>query len=170
MSPSTDNQYSLSTAFALEQLEAHRERHAGAKRVPPLFLGINGVQGAGKTTLVSWLSYISRVFGDLGLRNIELRSDATRRGPGKVNVSSILIRVGYRCQEDAGETTPQFIRHSSFNRRLLLDTPRAGGISEAELRKPASTASRSTFDPRRCFGLVRAIEIAAGDAHQDPVL
>lgn len=38
--------------FMLERLKIHQERHAGNPHVPPFFLGMNGVQGAGKTTLV----------------------------------------------------------------------------------------------------------------------
>ncbi|KAI9774630.1 MAG: hypothetical protein M1840_002879 [Geoglossum simile] len=41
-------------SFVLEQLQLHRQqkRRAGADP-PPFFLGVNGVQGVGKTTLVS---------------------------------------------------------------------------------------------------------------------
>ncbi|KAL8737040.1 MAG: hypothetical protein Q9181_002083 [Wetmoreana brouardii] len=39
-------------SFALEQLDAHREWH-GKTEPTPFFLGINGVQGIGKTSLVS---------------------------------------------------------------------------------------------------------------------
>lgn len=39
--------------FLLERLKIHQERHAGCSDPPPFFLGLNGVQGAGKTTLVS---------------------------------------------------------------------------------------------------------------------
>lgn len=39
--------------FLLERLKIHQERHAGRSDLPPFFLGLNGVQGAGKTTLVS---------------------------------------------------------------------------------------------------------------------
>jgi D-glycerate 3-kinase len=38
--------------FLLERLRVHTERHRG-KSTPPFFLGLNGVQGAGKTVLVS---------------------------------------------------------------------------------------------------------------------
>ncbi|OCK86023.1 putative Uridine/cytidine kinase [Lepidopterella palustris CBS 459.81] len=44
--------------FLLERLDAHRKRHAAEKNEgapPPFFLGLNGVQGVGKTTLVSTL-------------------------------------------------------------------------------------------------------------------
>ena len=40
--------------FVLERLKIHRERYESTgEEVPPFFLGLNGVQGAGKTTLVS---------------------------------------------------------------------------------------------------------------------
>jgi len=42
--------------FLLERLHAHSERHRkadGLADTPPFFLGLNGVQGAGKTVLVS---------------------------------------------------------------------------------------------------------------------
>ena len=38
--------------FILERLEAHGRNHAGEEIPPPFFLGLNGVQGSGKTTLV----------------------------------------------------------------------------------------------------------------------
>lgn len=45
--------------FLLERLRIHTERHrhanGGAADAPPFFLGLNGVQGAGKTVLVSAL-------------------------------------------------------------------------------------------------------------------
>ncbi len=42
--------------FLLERLRVHRERHAGQASPPTFFLGLNGVQGAGKTTLVRSIS------------------------------------------------------------------------------------------------------------------
>ncbi|KAJ5156765.1 hypothetical protein N7492_009568 [Penicillium capsulatum] len=42
--------------FLLERLRAHAERHRSPDgNTPPFFLGLNGVQGAGKTVLVSTL-------------------------------------------------------------------------------------------------------------------
>ncbi|KAL1954429.1 hypothetical protein VTO42DRAFT_1199 [Malbranchea cinnamomea] len=41
--------------FILERLEIHKARHAGNPNPPPFFLGLNGVQGAGKTVLVTTL-------------------------------------------------------------------------------------------------------------------
>jgi D-glycerate 3-kinase len=38
--------------FILERLEVHCQRYAGDENAPPFFLGLNGVQGAGKTVLV----------------------------------------------------------------------------------------------------------------------
>ena len=38
--------------FILQRLEEHQNRYKG-REVPPFFLGLNGVQGAGKTTLAS---------------------------------------------------------------------------------------------------------------------
>ncbi|KAK4499105.1 hypothetical protein PRZ48_009617 [Zasmidium cellare] len=43
--------------FILERLRLHREQYESrGETTPPFFLGLNGVQGAGKTTLVSTLS------------------------------------------------------------------------------------------------------------------
>lgn len=40
--------------FIIDRIHAHRESYSQAgEDVPPFFLGLNGVQGAGKTTLVS---------------------------------------------------------------------------------------------------------------------
>lgn len=42
--------------FLLERLQAHAQRHRNeGAETPPFFLGLNGVQGAGKTVLVSTL-------------------------------------------------------------------------------------------------------------------
>lgn len=44
--------------FLLERLRIHTERYRqpdGSANAPPFFLGLNGVQGAGKTVLVSAL-------------------------------------------------------------------------------------------------------------------
>ena len=38
--------------FILERLKVHDERYTNKDNVPPFFLGLNGVQGAGKTMLV----------------------------------------------------------------------------------------------------------------------
>lgn len=48
--------------FLLERLRAHAERHRSPDGdTPPFFLGLNGVQGAGKTVLVcACLGKISR--------------------------------------------------------------------------------------------------------------
>lgn len=41
--------------FILERLKLHREQHQNrGDKPPPFFLGLNGVQGAGKTTLVGY--------------------------------------------------------------------------------------------------------------------
>ncbi|KAI9684419.1 MAG: hypothetical protein M1829_002229 [Trizodia sp. TS-e1964] len=42
--------------FILEHLSLHQAQHAEAPNPPPLFIGINGLQGAGKSTLVSALA------------------------------------------------------------------------------------------------------------------
>ncbi|KAL4768487.1 P-loop containing nucleoside triphosphate hydrolase protein [Aspergillus nidulans var. acristatus] len=47
--------------FLLERLKAHQARHGNdPANTPPFFLGLNGVQGAGKTVLVSTLNSILR--------------------------------------------------------------------------------------------------------------
>jgi D-glycerate 3-kinase len=40
--------------FLLERIDEHKKRSLPEK-APPFFLGINGIQGAGKTTLVNFL-------------------------------------------------------------------------------------------------------------------
>jgi hypothetical protein len=47
-----DDKSPLCIPFVLERLELHRQRYAGVENAPPFFLGLNGVQGAGKTVLV----------------------------------------------------------------------------------------------------------------------
>ncbi|KAK4864196.1 hypothetical protein LT330_009989 [Penicillium expansum] len=42
--------------FLLDRLRVHTERHRGNPDTPPFFIGLNGVQGAGKTVLVSALN------------------------------------------------------------------------------------------------------------------
>ncbi|CAI7633120.1 unnamed protein product [Penicillium palitans] len=42
--------------FLLDRLRVHTERHRGNPSAPPFFIGLNGVQGAGKTVLVSALN------------------------------------------------------------------------------------------------------------------
>jgi D-glycerate 3-kinase len=42
--------------FLLDRLRVHTERHRGKPSTPPFFIGLNGVQGAGKTVLVSALN------------------------------------------------------------------------------------------------------------------
>ena len=45
--------------FILERLKEHREHYESrGEQPPPFFLGLNGIQGAGKTTLVCWCSYL----------------------------------------------------------------------------------------------------------------
>ncbi|KAL1876789.1 hypothetical protein Plec18167_005198 [Paecilomyces lecythidis] len=41
--------------FLLQRLQVHQARHKDDPDAPPFFLGLNGVQGAGKTVLVSTL-------------------------------------------------------------------------------------------------------------------
>ena len=45
--------------FVLECLSHHSDHFASKGQTPPYFLGLNGVQGVGKTTLVSWLGHFS---------------------------------------------------------------------------------------------------------------
>jgi pantothenate kinase-related protein Tda10 len=48
------SEYCLS--FLLKKLEEHGQRRGKDKS--PFFLGLNGVQGAGKTTLVSFMHFV----------------------------------------------------------------------------------------------------------------
>lgn len=52
MSRTVDDKSQLCIPFILERLEAHRRRYTDVINAPPLFLGLSGVQGAGKTVLV----------------------------------------------------------------------------------------------------------------------
>jgi D-glycerate 3-kinase len=55
MSEIQDDKAQYCIPFILERLEAHRRQHEGEENAPPFFLGLNGVQGAGKTVLVTFL-------------------------------------------------------------------------------------------------------------------
>lgn len=45
--------------FILELLKQHKDAYESkGEKPPPFFLGLNGVQGAGKTTLVSYFSFL----------------------------------------------------------------------------------------------------------------
>lgn len=44
--------------FILGRLDAHNQRYANVQNAPPFFLGLNGVQGAGKTVLVRYGAYL----------------------------------------------------------------------------------------------------------------
>lgn len=47
-----DNNSEYCMPFIYSRLKAHNEKHAQNPNPPPFFLGMNGVQGAGKTVLV----------------------------------------------------------------------------------------------------------------------
>lgn len=53
MSAGLDDKSEHCIPFILERLQVHRKKYADDQDAPPFFLGLNGVQGAGKTTLVS---------------------------------------------------------------------------------------------------------------------
>jgi hypothetical protein len=72
MSEIQDDKAQYCIPFILERLEAHRRQHEGEENVPPFFLGLNGVQGAGKTVLVTFsplLRFIPNHSFHLGLYN-----------------------------------------------------------------------------------------------------
>jgi pantothenate kinase-related protein Tda10 len=53
MSEIVDDKSEHCIPFLLERLKLHREEYeTKGETPPPFFLGLNGVQGAGKTTLV----------------------------------------------------------------------------------------------------------------------
>ena len=53
MPETLDDKSEYCIPFILDQLEKHKATHKAKKKVPPFIIGLNGVQGAGKTTLVS---------------------------------------------------------------------------------------------------------------------
>jgi hypothetical protein len=72
MSEIQDDKAQYCIPFILERLEAHRQQHEGEENAPPFFLGLNGVQGAGKTVLVTFfplLRSIPTTHSILGLYN-----------------------------------------------------------------------------------------------------
>lgn len=71
--------------FLLDRLRVHTERHRGNPSTPPFFIGLNGVQGAGKTVLVS------RSKASQFLMPRDLISISSERG-------LILISIGIRSQ------------------------------------------------------------------------
>lgn len=56
MSVIVDDKSEHCIPFILERLKLHKQEYeARNERPPPFFLGLNGVQGAGKTTLVGYI-------------------------------------------------------------------------------------------------------------------
>jgi D-glycerate 3-kinase len=47
--------------FLLDRLKEHQTRYADDHNAPPFFLGLNGVQGVGKTVLVISLPYAGSI-------------------------------------------------------------------------------------------------------------
>ena len=62
MHETLDNKSEHCILFILECLQRHQQKWAGKPKRPPFFLGLNGVQGAGKTVLVG----IEILFGSKG--------------------------------------------------------------------------------------------------------
>jgi D-glycerate 3-kinase len=52
MTSIVDDKSQFCIPFILGRLGVHRQRYADVENAPPFFLGLNGVQGAGKTVLV----------------------------------------------------------------------------------------------------------------------
>lgn len=73
MSEIQDDKAQYCIPFILERLEAHHRQHEGEENAPPFFLGLNGVQGAGKTVLVTFFPPLLRSISNhslhLGLYN-----------------------------------------------------------------------------------------------------
>ncbi|KAI4135552.1 MAG: hypothetical protein LQ347_000586 [Umbilicaria vellea] len=60
MSRVFDNKSEHCIPFILERLQVHRRKYADDEDASPFFIGLNGVQGAGKTVLVSTISQTLR--------------------------------------------------------------------------------------------------------------
>lgn len=72
-----DDKSGICIPFILRRLETHRQRYVGVENAPPLFLGINGVQGAGKSTLVRELAVMhqsSQGFLDNSFTRVEAKN------------------------------------------------------------------------------------------------
>lgn len=48
-----DDKSEICIPFILDRLNRHQLEYQDAHEFPPFFIGLNGVQGVGKTTLVS---------------------------------------------------------------------------------------------------------------------
>lgn len=60
--------------FIIERLKAHEQRYPAPAEAPPFFIGLNGVQGAGKTVLVSTIQKTLRN-APYNLPNVVLSAD-----------------------------------------------------------------------------------------------
>ena len=60
-----DDKSAYCIPFILERLKIHQEQHAAEAEAPPFFIGMNGVQGAGKTTLVRYVMPVHDYSADL---------------------------------------------------------------------------------------------------------
>lgn len=64
MSDASNDKLQTCVSFIVQQLQ-RRDLHSNCKGSSPFFLGINGVQGIGKTSLVSLLSILTVIHSQM---------------------------------------------------------------------------------------------------------
>lgn len=88
--------------FILDRITKHRELYASKGEQPtPFFVGLNGVQGAGKTTLVCKHSITS-------IDNIRMSCFKAKIPPYAFFVTTLRQRVGYHALPDPVLSAIQF--------------------------------------------------------------
>lgn len=124
-----DDKSQFCIPFLLDRVKAHQARHGSDP--PPLFLGLNGVQGAGKTVLVSPVPFIVRYACKFLYANAQDKIQPGLNPPKHPPVPTILPPHGH-----------------PFPRRYLPHPRRPSCTGTITPLQPTSPASRPAIDPR----------------------
>ena len=138
--------------FILDRITKHRESFASKGEEPtPFFVGLNGVQGAGKTTLVrtvplKHLCDAENVFVPLCITRSRCREYACSHK--FIPRSAAETKVGHHSLQDPLFGTVQPAYSGLLDRRPLSSTRRTGGTCQITAQQPTRAASWPTFDTR----------------------
>lgn len=103
--------------FLLEQLQRHQARHANEVNPPPFFIGLNGVQGVGKTVLVN-RKYLHLTFL---VYNYNLRPSRGWKQPENWNRTRLILPEGINIAQHPAVSSIFAPNCDSFSRRYLPD-------------------------------------------------